>query len=426
MKKTSLNKQLFKFLDESPTAFHACSNIKSILDEAGFIALDEAETWKIKSNKCYYVTRNDSSIIAFRTPEPPGQSGFRMVGAHTDSPCLKLKPNSIYQAHGYWQLGVEVYGGVLLNPWFDRDLSLAGRVTLKRSSGALYNALVNFQEPIAIIPSLAIHLDREANSSRSINAQTYLPPIIGMSGESLALDDLLVDKLLADGGSKKDLNIIDSELALYPSEKASKVGLNQEFIASARLDNLLSCFTACRSIADAPSTTNQLIVCNDHEEVGSGSTSGARGTFLHDVLNRLIPDDEQRLQTIAKSMLISTDNAHGIHPNFADKHDSRHGPKLNAGPVIKVNSNQAYATNSETAAIFKLAAKAADVPVSKLCNPNRHGMWQHHRAIDRYRDRRSHGRRWGANVCHAFHPRARRQRRCLFVISDLARVLRNK
>ena len=361
MKLTTLNKQLLKFLDSSPTAFHACANIEAALLNAGFDKLVETESWNIKASKSYFVTRNDSSIIAFRMPKAPTTNGFRMVGAHTDSPCLKLKPNSLYQSHGYWQLGVEVYGGVLLNPWFDRDLSLAGRVTMKRRDGGLWNTLVDFQDPIAIIPSLAIHLDREANKSRSINAQTYIPPILALAEKSLTLEDLLIKQLQADGHDKKDINIIDYELALYPTEKASKVGLNQEFIASARLDNLLSCFTACRSIADTSATTNQLIVCNDHEEVGSGSSSGARGTFLQDVLNRLMPTDEERIQSIAKSMLISTDNAHGVHPNFADKHDSRHGPLLNAGPVIKVNSNQAYATNSETAALFKLAAKAADV-----------------------------------------------------------------
>ena len=366
MKKANFNKQLLSFLDQSPTPFHATANLKALLDDNGFVALCETDKWQLKPDKSYYVTRNDSSIIAFRMPGAAEKSGIRMIGAHTDSPCLKLKPNSLYKAHGYWQLGVEVYGGVLLNPWFDRDLSLAGRVTCKNRKGNLVNTLIDLEQAVAIIPSLAIHLDRDANNTRNINAQTYIPPILGLAGDELDLHKLLATKLVADGHDKKDIEIIDFELSLYPTEAAGLLGLNQEFIASARLDNLLSCFTACQTIINSKAKTNQLIVCNDHEEVGSNSTSGASGTFLQDVLTRLIPEDEKQLQAIANSVLISTDNAHGIHPNFADKHDSRHGPLLNKGPVIKVNSNQAYATNSETSALFRLAAEKAKVPVQSF------------------------------------------------------------
>ena len=363
---TNFNQRLLGFLDASPTPFHATANIAHALDKAGAEKLLESESWKLKPSKAYYVTRNESSIVAFRTPKATHECGFRMIGAHTDSPCLKLKPNSAYKAHGYWQLGVEVYGGVLLNPWFDRDLSLAGRVTIKNAKGKLANIIVNAENPIAIIPSLAIHLDREANKQRSINAQTYLPPII-TGGEDFKLEELLQKLVGEQLKSKSAFDILDFELSLYPTEKASLIGLEREFIAGARLDNLLSCFVAMRSMLSAcerkDKTTNQLIVCNDHEEVGSSSAAGARGTFLNDVLNRIVPDDEKRLQTIANSMMVSTDNAHGIHPNFADKHDSRHGPLINRGPVIKVNSNQSYATNSESAAIFKIAAEKAEIPI---------------------------------------------------------------
>lgn len=366
MKLSSFNKQLLKFLDKSPTPFHATANLRDQFDDAGFTALAETDDWQLRANQAYYVTRNDSSIIAFRMPDSAATSGFRMVGAHTDSPCLKLKPNSLYKTQGYWQLGVEVYGGVLLNPWFDRDLSIAGRVSCRSRSGSLYNALVDLKQPVAIIPSLAIHLDREANKSRSINEQTYLPPILGLDGDKLELETLIAQHLIDTGHDKKDVTVMDFELSLYPTDAASLIGLKQEFIASARLDNLLSCFTACRSLIDNKAQTNQLIVCNDHEEIGSGSTSGARGTFLRDVLARLMPVEEKRVQAIAKSLLVSTDNAHGIHPNFSDKHDARHGPRLNQGPVIKVNSNQAYATNSETSALFKFAAEKAEVPVQSF------------------------------------------------------------
>ncbi|MEM7468120.1 MAG: M18 family aminopeptidase [Pseudomonadota bacterium] len=361
-----LNQSLRTFLDDSPTAFHACRSIENIFRAAGFERLEEHETWGLKTGQAYYVTRNDSSIISFRLPQPLASHGIHMVGAHTDSPCLKLKPNSLYRSNGYWQLGVEPYGGVLLNPWFDRDLSLAGRVTIQHKSHGLKNILVNLNKAIAIIPSLAIHLDREANKKRNINEQTYLPPIIGLTGETLDLNALLETAIKKEHGTDSLGNIVDFELSLYSIEPAGMVGIEEEFLASARLDNLLSCFIAARAIADSKGNTNQLIVCNDHEEVGSGSAAGARGSFLQDVLRRIAPGNEERLQCIARSLLISTDNAHGIHPNFADKHDSRHGPMLNAGPVIKINANQAYASNSETSAIFKLAAEAANVPIQSF------------------------------------------------------------
>lgn len=373
MKPANFNKTLLKFLDGSPTPFHATANILRNLDDAGFTRLRETDSWNLNPKQSYYVTRNDSSVIAFSVPKPAHESGIRMIGAHTDSPCLKLKPNSAYNELGYWQLGVEVYGGVLLNPWFDRDLSMAGRVTIKSTSGKLRHVLVDVRKAIAIIPSLAIHLDREANKERSINAQTYLPPIIAAGGE-FDLNELLRTLVSKHSENKKDFEIVDFELCLYPFENAALIGIKDEFIASARLDNLLSCFVATQTIvhenaqnkeSDAEAT-NRLIVCNDHEEVGSSSTSGARGTFLRDVLNRLLPNEEQRQQTIARSMMVSTDNAHGIHPNFADNHDLHHGPLLNGGPVIKINSNQSYATNSETAAIFKIAAEKAKIPLQNF------------------------------------------------------------
>ena len=359
MTEPTFNRALLDFIDASPTPFHATRQLAVMLDDAGFERLEESHSWHLDRGR-YYVIRNDSSIIGFRLAEDPASGGLRMVGAHTDSPCLKLKPNSAFEAFGYRQLGVEVYGGVLLNPWFDRDLSLAGRVTLRTRDGT-DNYLIDWGSPIAIIPSLAIHLDREANKTRSINAQTYLPAIIATATKELELDAMIRGKLRDDGHKISDDGVLDFELSLYPVEQCNLVGIDQEFIAGARLDNLLSCFVATRALIDSDGARNQLVVCNDHEEVGSGSAAGARGTFLRDVLARICPEAEQRIRALAHSMLVSTDNAHGIHPNFADKHDERHGPLLNAGPVIKVNQNQSYATNSETAAIFKFAAQQAGI-----------------------------------------------------------------
>ncbi|MGR8921506.1 MAG: M18 family aminopeptidase [Gammaproteobacteria bacterium] len=363
MSQKAFNAALAAFIDASPTPFHAVANMRDRLVAAGFEELDEAQPWQLAARGAYFVTRNDSSIVAFRLgAAAPATDGLRMVGAHTDSPCLKLKPNPVVEAHGYVKLGVEVYGGVLLNPWFDRDLSIAGRVTLKGRGGRLRSSLVDLAAPVAIIPSLAIHLDREANANRSINQQTMLPPVVALAGkEPFDLVRLLEKHLRGEGRLERGEAILDFELSLYPVEGVATLGFGDEFIAGARLDNLLSCFTGLDALLAARPGHGQLLVCNDHEEVGSGSTAGARGNFLASVLERITRSDEDYARVIANSMLVSTDNAHGIHPNFSDRHDARHGPLLNAGPVIKLNSNQAYATNSESAAMLRHAAAQAKV-----------------------------------------------------------------
>jgi aspartyl aminopeptidase len=361
----TFNRGLMAFLDQSPSPFHATDNLVRGFADSGFVRVDERSTWQLAPGGRYFVTRNDSALIAFVLGVGPlAETGIRMVGAHTDSPCLKLKPNPEIRAHGYQQLGVEVYGGVLLNPWFDRDLSLAGRVTLERADGTLVNRVLDFRRAVAIIPSLAIHLDREANDQRSINKQLHLPALIGHSLiADFALDREIHHACCAADASLADAQVRSWELAFYDTQRAARVGWQDEFIASARLDNLLSCYTGMRALIDASADVGQLLVCNDHEEVGSGSTSGARGNFLESVLARLAGDSESLARTMARSLLVSTDNAHGIHPNFADRHDPRHGPVLNAGPALKVNANQSYATNSESAAVLRRAAARAEVPL---------------------------------------------------------------
>jgi aspartyl aminopeptidase len=368
MSKAQLNRALGAFIDASPTPFHACANMRGRLLQAGFANLDEAGVWQLKRGGKYLVTRNDSSLIAFRLgAKAPAEDGLRMIGAHTDSPCLKLKPNAVVEQAGYVTFGVEVYGGVLLNPWFDRDLSVAGRVTLKNRRGQIRSTLVDLREPVAIIPSLAIHLDREANAQRSINQQTMLPPVVALAGsKAFDLGAVLKQHIKANGGLGPGEAVLDFELSLYATQGVASIGLKQEFIAGARLDNLLSCYAGLDALLGTRAGHGQLLVCNDHEEVGSGSSAGARGNFLRSVLERIAGTDEDYARMIARSMLVSTDNAHGIHPNFADRHDARHGPLLNAGPVIKVNSNQAYATNSETAAVLRHAAAIAKVKLQSF------------------------------------------------------------
>lgn len=362
------NPGLLAFLDRSPTPFHATREMVQALLAAGFVQLAEDEAWRLEAGGRYLVTRNESSLIAFTLGhEPLVTTGLRMVGAHTDSPCLKLKPHPELVQQGYQQLAAEVYGGVLLNPWFDRDLSLAGRVTLIRPDGSLCNRLLDFRCPLAIIPSLAIHLDREANDKRSINRQTYLPALI--QGKSTEQFDVKAEVLLAlvrEEPALEGSRVLAFELSFYGTQPAQILGWRGEFIASARLDNLLSCFTGLCALLEAGGEGSQWLVCNDHEEVGSASTSGARGNFLESVLLRVFDDHGAQARAMARSLLVSTDNAHAVHPNFPDRHDARHSPVINGGPALKVNANQSYATNSESAAVFMHAAELADVAVQSF------------------------------------------------------------
>lgn len=362
----AFNEELIEFLKCSTTPFHAVNCMAGSLEKAGFKRLFEADSWQGLEAGKYYVTRNDSSIIAFNKAEGDiTETGFKMAGAHTDSPCLKVKPSPEIVKQSYYQLGVEVYGGALLNPWFDRDLSVAGRVTYKTSEGELVSRLIDFVKPVAIIPSLAIHLDREANENKKVNAQTDLPPIMLQLPKDKKLDfrDLLLEFIKSDDPSSDAVQVLDYDLNLYDTQGAAITGFHQDFICSARLDNLLSCFVGLKSLLEADDSQNVLLICNDHEEVGSMSAAGAQGPFLKSVLQRLTDSAENLTRCIDRSMMISADNAHGIHPNFSDKHDDNHGPILNKGPVIKINANQRYATNSETSAMFRHLCDLADVPV---------------------------------------------------------------
>jgi aspartyl aminopeptidase len=363
----ALNQGLIDFLKASPTPFHATASLAQRLEAAGFSRLDERDSWAIVAGGRYYITRNDSSIIAWRMGRhSPLIGGIRLVGAHTDSPCLRVKPQPEIQRQGFWQLGVEVYGGALLAPWFDRDLSLAGRVTFRRD-GQVESQLIDFRVPLAIIPNLAIHLNREANQGWPINAQTELPPILAQvaGDERPDFRALLTDQLAREHGLNADV-VLDYELSFYDTQAAAVIGLHSDFIAGARLDNLLSCYAGLQALIKAEGEETCLLVCTDHEEVGSSSACGADGPMLEQTLRRLLPDGDDYVRSLQRSLLISADNAHGVHPNYEAKHDANHGPKLNAGPVIKVNSNQRYATNSESAGFFRHLCMAEEVPVQSF------------------------------------------------------------
>ena len=363
------NQQLLRFLEKATTPFHAVEEMAGLLAVAGFESLQEDVVWQLKPGGKYYLQRNGSSLVAFVFGRDSGpDKGMRMVGAHTDSPCLMVKPSPEKSRQGYFQLGVQVYGGALLNPWFDRDLSLAGRVSFESIDGQLRSLLVDFRRAIATIPSLAIHLDREANKNRTINPQTDILPLLCQVDDTGTPDfrELLKAQLLVEHPDCNVARVLDYELSFYDTQAPALIGLKEEFIASARLDNLLSCFTGLQALLAADGAVSSLLVCNDHEEVGSLSAAGAQGPLLSSVLKRLVGNEGEYVILTDRSMMISADNAHGIHPNYADKHDDNHGPILNRGPVIKMNANQRYATNSETAGLYRMISAQEDVPVQSF------------------------------------------------------------
>ena len=365
---------LLEFIQRSPTPYHAVDHACRMLEDAGFRRLREAERWPGTVGAAY-ITRDDGSLIAFRGGRKNMlEHGLRLAGTHSDSPCLRIRPEPVRQSQGYGQFSVEIYGGVLLHPWYDRDLSIAGRVSGVDEDGNLRSSLVDFHDPVAFIPSLAIHLDREANKGRNIDPQTELAPVILRlgEGETFSLEGLLLERIQRDNPAADFSRVLAWDLLLYDTQPPDRIGLRGEFLASARLDNLLSSYIVLQALIAADDGQASVIVCNDHEEVGSVSASGARGTFLKSVLNRLAAMEEAGAdafpRVMRQSLMLSVDNAHGVHPNFADRHDHGHRPLLNGGPVIKINANQRYAGGSKSAALFKTLCGQAGVPWQSFTN----------------------------------------------------------
>ena len=353
---------LLSFLSASPTPFHAVAESRARLEAAGFRALAERDSWEQLAAGAYYVTSSGTNLFAFVLPAAPeARRAYRIVGAHTDSPNLRLKPNAAYTSEGYAQLGVEVYGGALLNSWLDRDLGLAGRLLVRPDGGgALVDKLVRIDRPIARVPQLAIHLDREVNDKGLVlNRQEHLAPILGLAPASGALDEMLAEA----AGVRADA-IAGSELMLYDLTAPAVGGQHGEFIFSARLDNLAMCHAALTAIVQAPvPAAISVIALFDHEEVGSESAAGAGSAVLPRLLERLQPSREAFHQACARSTCISADMAHAVHPNYASRHEPRHKPQLNGGPVIKTNSQQRYATTAATATMFAQLCRDEGVPV---------------------------------------------------------------
>ncbi len=373
MAKSDQLQSFFRFIENSPTAYHGVQQGASMLTQSGFQRLTESQNWNNLKPGSYFVTRNMSSLIAFHLTEAPhGGQRLRMAGAHTDSPGLKVKPSPIIQKNGCLQIGVEVYGGALLNPWFDRDLSLAGSVSWHQDDAPIHIDLINFKRPIATIPSLAIHLDREANSKRVINKQTDITPLAMLIQNDQQYDfkGIIAEQLQQEHPTIKDPAILDFDLFFYDIQPPCNLGLENDFLTGARFDNLLSCYALLEAMTTSSSLENSLIILNDHEEVGSVSTTGAQGSFLQSVLHRLYPEPAHFVQVLGSSFFISVDNAHAVHPNFPQKYDDQHLPELNKGVVLKKNANQRYATNSFTGGFFKYLCKKADTPYQEFVMRN--------------------------------------------------------
>ncbi len=364
---------LLELIDASPTPFHATRELSALLKAEGFAELQEADAWSLKKGGRYYVTRNDSSLVAFVMGSKPAESaGFKIIGAHTDSPNLRLKPNPAYEKSGYVQLGVEVYGGVLLATWTDRDLSLAGRVVLKSKKGQPVSRLLKIDKALLRIPQLAIHLNREVNEKGlKLNKQTHLPPILQMAEKNLSSEKVLKE-LVARELKCKAGEIVSLDLALYDVQASTFAGPNDEFVFAPRLDNLASCHAATLALLEASKqdTATRVLAFYDHEEVGSETAQGGGSPFLKDALERMVMGSthsrEALMRAVAQSIFISADMAHAVHPNYADRHEDRHLPLINAGPVIKTNAGQRYATEGVSGAHFELMCQRAGVNVQKF------------------------------------------------------------
>jgi aspartyl aminopeptidase len=347
---------LIAYLDASPSPWHAVASTTRRLD--GFASVAENDEWSDVPARGF--VEREGAVIAWSIPDDAAAStGFRIGGAHTDSPGLRVKPRPDTDAVGWRQLAVEVYGGILNNTWLDRDLGVAGRVV--SADGSV--SLVNVAEPIARVPQLAVHLDRGVNDTGlQLDAQRHLIPVwgVGVSQPGEFAEWI---------GTRAGLDAPPAwwDLCLYDLQGANIIGADRSLLTSARLDNQLSCWAATVALqAAAPRKHIALIVLNDHEEVGSASTTGAQGPFLETVIERLVlarggsRDDLHR--ALSTSACVSADNAHAVHPNYVDRHEPSHRPIVNSGPAIKVNSNQRYATSASTAAAFQSACEAAGVP----------------------------------------------------------------
>ncbi|HFE44945.1 MAG TPA: M18 family aminopeptidase [Nannocystis exedens] len=375
-------RDLLEFVHASPTPVHCVAEVRRRLEEADFVALAEGEGWALEPGRGYFVARG-GALIALRVGSAPAvEAGLRLLGAHTDSPNLRIKPLADLRSKGYQQLGVETYGGLLEYTWLDRDLGLAGEIVYRdASANELRSRLLRIDRPLLRIPSLAIHLNREIrDKGLKLNRQQHLAPILGLAAEPKA-DSKTGDpvgalrQLIAAEVDIDPESILSWDLSLMDVVPPAVGGSRGEFIFCPRLDNQAMCHAALLALLRAEvASATQVICLYDHEEIGSGSATGADSSLVEELLRRLVESEGPGAvvgglaRAVARGVMISADMAHAVHPNYADRHEPKHMPRLGGGPVIKVNSQQRYATTAQTAAIFEALCQDEGVPYQKFVN----------------------------------------------------------
>ncbi|MFR9069400.1 MAG: M18 family aminopeptidase, partial [Paraclostridium sp.] len=368
-------RNLIGFIEKSPTAFHSVETSEELLKLNGFKKLDARDKWTIEKGGKYYTTKNSSAIIAFTVDtDNLKEDGFRIIGSHSDSPSFRIKPNPEMEVEKtYLKLNTECYGGPILNTWLDRSLAIAGRVILKGEDILRpVETLININRPICIIPNLAIHMNRQVNEGVALNKQKDMLPLVGLLNETLEKDNFLI-KTIANELGRKVEEILDFDLFLYEYEKGMLIGPNEEMISCGRLDNLSMAHASLHALIDSkPSRGVNVVSVFDNEEVGSSTKQGADSNMLINVLERISlclgQSREEFFRSLYSSFIISADLAHAVHPNVSEKHDPTNRPVMGKGPVIKINANQAYTSDSQSTAVYKSICKEAGVNCQEFVN----------------------------------------------------------
>ena len=367
--------ELVDFLYDSPSACHGVKATQKILDKNGFVEIKETDKWDLQAKGKYYVIKNDSALIAFEVGTGNiEETGFRLIGAHTDVPGFRIKPNPQMISEGkYVKLNTEVYGGPILYTWYDRPLSIAGKVSIKGVSPLKPETrLININKPLLIIPSLAIHMNREVNEGYKINKQLDTLPLLGLINDKLEKEDYLMNILAEELQVNKE-DILNFELGLYEYEKGSLIGMNEELISSGRFDDLWMVFAGVKALVNSKeNVATKVMICIDNEEIGSLTAEGANSTLLNNILERIAlglgKDREGYYRTLANSIMISADLAHAVHPNLGAKHDPTNRPVLEGGPVLKIAASGSYSTDSFNGAVFAGICESVGVPFQKFVN----------------------------------------------------------
>lgn len=353
---------LIRFIQASPTAFQAVANIEKMLADAGFVRLNECQPWRVQAGGQYYVTRNQSTLAAFRVPEAD-YAHIQLVASHADSPAFKLKPLPAREAQGYALLNVEKYGGVMMSTWFDRPLSIAGRLTVQTADGVAARR-VSIDRDLALIPNLPIHFNRGMNDGVKLNPQVDMLPVLGMAGA-----DYL--KLVAEAARVNVEDIVGHDLFLVNRDAPRLWGADNEYIASPRLDDLECAYASAVAMINAkPSRHLDMLCVYDNEEIGDASRQGADSTFLTDILARVARATglNEPEAALARSFMLSCDNAHAVHPNHPEQYDEQNRVRMNGGVVVKTSATQKYTGDGFTQAVFETICRRAGVPTQRFAN----------------------------------------------------------